>query len=176
MNKPRGRPFQPGNKQGRGRPKGSRNKPKSPEQALLEEYAPHLTRKWIAMVMAGDPTALRLYVERAFPARRGAYLTMNLPAIRTTGDVDKAAAKVTQDLWRGAITPAEGGSIMNTLESRNRIIEKAHLEGEKPQEHGVANQTELRDRGIDALSDEELAQLMALTKKVEAAGRGLRPS
>jgi hypothetical protein len=37
MNKVRGRPFEPGNKLGRGRPKGSRNKAKSPGQDLLQE-------------------------------------------------------------------------------------------------------------------------------------------
>jgi hypothetical protein len=156
MNKPRGRPFQSGNTMGRGRPKRARNKEKSPEQGLLQEYAPHLTRKGIALAMEGDRSAMRLCMERIIPSRRGACLTMNLPAIRTAGDVDKAAAKLMQDIWRGAITPAEGGSIMNTLESRTRIIEKAQLEGKKLEEHVVANQP-VRDPGRAVLSDDELA-------------------
>jgi hypothetical protein len=38
----RGRPFEPGNKFGRGRPKGSRNKRTAEAQALFDEYKdPH---------------------------------------------------------------------------------------------------------------------------------------
>ena len=46
---------------------------------------------------------------------------MNLPAIRNAGDVDKAAEKVTQAIRRGDLTPAEGGILMNILESRSRV-------------------------------------------------------
>jgi hypothetical protein len=128
MNKARGRPFPPGNKQGRGRPKGSRNKAKSPGQALLDEYAPHLMRKCIALAMQGDRSALRMCMERISPARRGACITMNLPAIKTAEDLEKAAEKVTQDIRRGEITPTEGGVMMNLFESRSRIMEKVQWE------------------------------------------------
>jgi hypothetical protein len=40
MNKPRGRPFEPGNPFGRGRRKGSRNRPKCGDD-LLDKYEPH---------------------------------------------------------------------------------------------------------------------------------------
>ena len=49
MKKSRGRPFKKGNKHGRGRPKGSRNKKSDPGKELLKEYEPHLTRKLIAL-------------------------------------------------------------------------------------------------------------------------------
>ena|ERR1041385_1489157 len=72
MNKPRGRPFLPGNKFGRGRPKGSRNREKSPGQHLLDEWTPHLVRKLISMAMQGSLSAMRLCMERISPALRGA--------------------------------------------------------------------------------------------------------
>src|SRR3954470_12737376 len=124
MNKARGRPFAPGNTAGRGRAKGSRNKPKSPGQDLLEEYAPHLMRKCVALGLQGDRSALRLCIERIFPAQSDACIRMSLPRIKTARDVDKAAEKVTQAIGRGKITPSEGGKMMNILESRSRIIEK----------------------------------------------------
>src|SRR5579859_5067514 len=114
MNKVRGRPFAPGNKLGRGRPKGSRNKAK-PGQALLDEYAEHLVRKCIAEAMQGDRSAMRICMERISPARRGTAITMNLPPIKTAADVDKAAERVTQAIRRGDITPAEGDTMMNIL-------------------------------------------------------------
>ena len=53
---------------------------------------------------------------------------MNLPPIKTAADVDKAAEKVTQAIRRGDLTPAEGGTMMNILESRSRVIERVQLE------------------------------------------------
>jgi hypothetical protein len=41
MDKPRGRPFEPGNEFGRGRPKGSRNRPKCGDDPL-DKFEPHL--------------------------------------------------------------------------------------------------------------------------------------
>ena len=125
--KVRGRPFEPGNKLGRGRPKGSPNK-KKPGQDLLDEYAPHLVRKCIAEAMQGDRSALRLCMERISPARRGACIRMNLPPIKTAEDVNKAAEKVTQAIRRREITPAEGDTMMNILESRSRVIERVQWE------------------------------------------------
>lgn len=141
MNKPRGRPFAPGNTLGRGRPKGSHNGSKPPGQNLLEEYREHVVRKCIALAMQGDRTALRLCMERISPARRDACITMNLPAIRNAGDVDKAAEKVTQAIRRGDLTPAEGGILMNILESRSRVIERVQMESriEELEEKMAAN-------------------------------------
>ena len=128
MSKTRGRPFPPGNKLGSGRPKGSRNKEKSPGQHLLDQYAPHLVRKCIALAMQGDHTALRMCMDRISPARQDSYIKMPLPAIRTAQDVDQAAEKVTQAVWRGAITPAEGEKMMSVLKSRSGSIESAGWE------------------------------------------------
>ena len=94
---------------GRGRPKGSRNQAKSPGQLLLDEYAGHLVRKCIASAMQGDSSAMRMCMDRISPSRRGALTQINLPSIRTAGDVDKAAENVTQAIRRGKITPSEGG-------------------------------------------------------------------
>ena len=129
MNKVRGRPFEPGNKLGRGRPKGSRNKSKSPGQGLFDEYAEHLIRKTISLGLAGDTHALRLCIERISPARRDTVIQMNLPAIRKAEDLDKAADKVTQSMRRGKITPVEAGRVMHNLESRLRIFETVVLAG-----------------------------------------------
>ena len=74
MNKVRGRPFEPGNTLGRGRPKGSRNKSKSPGQDLFDEYGEHLIRKIISLGLMGDTNALRICMDRVSPARRDAVI------------------------------------------------------------------------------------------------------
>ncbi len=126
-NNVRGRPFEPGNKLGKGRPSGSRNKAQ-PGQDLLEEYGPHITRKCITLAMQGDRTALRLCMERTNPARRGACIQMSLPRIKTAADIDKAAEKVTQAISRGQLPPTEGATMMTILEGRSRVMEKVQLE------------------------------------------------
>jgi hypothetical protein len=123
----RGRPFEPGNTLGQGRPKGSRNNAK-PGQALLDEYAEPITRKCISLAMQGNQSAMRMCMERISPARRGASIQMNLPPVKTAADVDKAAEKVTQAIRRGQITPPDGDTLMNILESRSRVIERAQME------------------------------------------------
>ncbi|MGA2717225.1 MAG: hypothetical protein ABSG41_29455 [Bryobacteraceae bacterium] len=126
MSAPRGRPFAPGNTLGRGRPKGSSNKVKSPEQELLDEYKLPLTRKCISLAGQGDRSAMRICMDRIFPPRRDACIRMSLPPIKTARDVDKAAERVTQAIGRGKIAPAEGAIMMEILKTRSEIIESVH--------------------------------------------------
>lgn len=128
MNKPRGRPFEQGNSFGRGRPKGSRNKEKSPGQRIFEQYAEPLVRKCIAQALQGDRSAMRLCMERISPAQREASIRMSLPKIETAKDVHRAAEKVTEAIRRGEITPTDGETIMRILESRSRVIERVDFE------------------------------------------------
>ena len=52
--------FTRGNRYGRGRPEGSRNKATLAAQTLLDGEAEALTRKVIDLALSGDITALRL--------------------------------------------------------------------------------------------------------------------
>jgi len=128
MDKPRGRPFQPGNKFGRGRPKGSQNKAKSEDQRILAEFAPHVIRKCISLAIKGDRTALRLCMERISVPRRGSPIQMNLPSTRTARDIDRAAEMVTEGVRRGTLTLSEAETMMKLLEARSRVTERADFE------------------------------------------------
>ena len=128
MNKSRGRPFEPGNQVGRGRPKGSRNLELPPEQSLFADYRDYLTRKCIGSAMQGDRSAMRLCMERASPVQPVAWVPIRLPKIETAWDVNQAADKVTREVGRGKITPAEARSLMSILETHLRIIAKVQWE------------------------------------------------
>jgi hypothetical protein len=54
---------------------------------------------------------------------------MNLPPIKSAADVDKAAEEVTKALRRGEVTPSEGDTLMNILESRSHVIESVRWKG-----------------------------------------------
>jgi hypothetical protein len=128
MSKPRGRPFEPGNQFGKGRLKGSRNRPR-PGDGLLDQFAPHLMGECIRRALKeGDPTALRLCVERVSPTRRGAALSFRLPAIRSAGDAERVVEKVTQALDRGQCTPAEATEVMKFLQAHAQLLRDIQME------------------------------------------------
>src|SRR5690348_6513429 len=62
--------FQPGNKHGKGRPSGSRNKASLAVDKLLDGEAEAITRKAIELALEGDGPALRLCLERVAPPRK----------------------------------------------------------------------------------------------------------
>src|SRR5262245_3660332 len=72
MSKPRGpgKPFQHGNRFGKGRPVGSRNKSTLALQALLDGDGEAITRKAINLAKSGNESARRLCLERLIPPRR----------------------------------------------------------------------------------------------------------
>lgn len=80
------------------------------------------------MAMEGNPQALRICMERIFPAPHDAAVRISLPRIKLAGDVVNAAEKVTQGIGNGAISPSEGEKMMNALESHSRIIDNAITE------------------------------------------------
>jgi hypothetical protein len=128
MNEPQRRGFQPGNQFGRGRPKGSRNRPK-PGEGLLDKYAEHVMGECLRRALKeGDRTALRLCVERVSPGRRGVPLSFKLPTIRSVQDAVHAVDKVTQALQRGECTPHEATEVMRFLQARGHVLEDLQME------------------------------------------------
>ena len=136
----RGRPFekgQSGNPGGRRR--GSRNKTTLAAAALLAGEAEALTRKAVEMALAGDPTAMRLCMERVLPPCRERTIKFSLPPIEgaLTGesngpsahDVSRAMDAVTSALARGEITPGEAETIAGVVDTFVRAIEATKKQG-----------------------------------------------
>jgi len=74
-----GKPFVPGNRHGKGRPAGSRNKASLELQELLEGEGPAIMRKLIRLAKAGNERALRLCLERLIPPCRERRVQITLP-------------------------------------------------------------------------------------------------
>jgi hypothetical protein len=121
--KQRGRPFvkgQSGNPNGK--PKGLRNRATLAAEALLDGEAEALTRKAIDMGKAGDPTALRLCIERIIPIRRERPLSFALPSVASAEDTVKAIDGVLRALAQGLVTLGEAGEAIELIERCRRII------------------------------------------------------
>jgi hypothetical protein len=127
MSGPRGRPFAPGNKYGRGRPRGSRNRATLALQDMLGEHAEALVKKCVVLALQGDTTALRLCMERLLPPRKQCPVQFKLPPITTVAELAQAQATMLESLSRGQLTPAEAESIGNLFENRRRMIETEDL-------------------------------------------------
>jgi hypothetical protein len=120
----RGRPFVKGRSGNpRGRPVGARNRKTLAAAVLLDGESEALTRKAVELALAGDPTALRLCIERILPPCRERAVRFELPPIENAADVSVAMNAVTAALARGIITPGEAERIANVVETFARAID-----------------------------------------------------
>ena len=126
MSGQRGRPFQPGNKLGRGRPRGSRNKKSS--DRLIAEYAEPLTKKCIMGAMQGDKASMRMCMERMSAPERENRVKLKMPVVKTLEDVKQANATAIAAVGKGQITPSQGETVTRMLEAQGRLIKDSELE------------------------------------------------
>src|SRR5206468_483502 len=116
MKKTPGRPFKPGNTFGKGRPQGSRNKATIALQEMLDGHGEAITKKCALMALQGDPTGMRLCMERLIAPRRDSPVKFKLPPVNTAADVVKAIGTVLDDVADAELTPAEGQMVTAILE------------------------------------------------------------
>src|SRR5260370_12274231 len=118
----RGRPF-PKGRSGNpaGRRFGSRNKATMAALELLADEAEALTRKAVEAALAGDPTAMRLCLERILP--REPPVKFALPPIKSAADVARAMGAVTAALARRLITPGQAQAIARVVTTFVQTIE-----------------------------------------------------
>ena len=111
-------------KGGTGRPKGSRNKVSIQVDGLLDGEAEKLTRKCIELAMSGDPTALRLCMDRIAPVRKG----RAIPKLERK-DGEGSVEALLRAVLDGEITPDEGQSVVDLIESAARAAATQALGG-----------------------------------------------
>jgi hypothetical protein len=138
----RGRPFEKGRSGNPGgRRRGSRNKATLSAAALLAGESEALTRKAVEMALGGDPTAMRLCMERLLPPCRERTVEFSLPPIEgvLTGEasgpspheVSLAMNAVTSALACGEITPGEAETIARVVDTFVRAIQTTKKEGSR---------------------------------------------
>ena len=120
--------FEPGNKHGKGRPEGSRNKVTLACQALLDGEAEALTKKAVKLALGGDMTALRLCLDRVIPPRRDRPVRLTLPSLDVVGGLEKASFAILAAVAAGEITPSEGQALSTILEAHRKVLELADID------------------------------------------------
>jgi len=125
----RGRPFERGRSGNpAGRRAGSLNKTTEAAAALLAGESEALTRKAVELALGGDPSAMRLCIERVLPACRERSVKFALPPIESAADIAAAMKAVTSALADVAITPGEAATIAAVVDTFVRVIETSDFD------------------------------------------------
>jgi hypothetical protein len=124
----RGKPFEPGNKIGRGRPRGSRNKTTQLAQELLDSHAESLVRKCLVMALQGDPKTMQICMDRILPARRELPVRIGKLPTRTAAELAKASELVMRKVAAGKLTVAQGQAFAELIDRRRQVIETHDFE------------------------------------------------
>jgi hypothetical protein len=124
----RGRPFEPGNKLGRGRPHGSKNKRTLIGNELLEKHGEALVRKGIVLALKGDVSLLRALLPYVLtrPKDRPA-ATGPLP-LATIQDLANTLDSIAKRVAEGDLPLDQTRDIINIIEERRRLIHTEELE------------------------------------------------
>src|SRR5499433_1117221 len=111
-----------------GRPRGCRDHVDRAARLLLAGEGEALTRKAIELALAGDPTALRLCLERIVGPYRERAVEFAMPPIRNAADLAGAMAAVADAASQGAVTPREATQLGQVFEAYVRAVEATEFE------------------------------------------------
>jgi hypothetical protein len=123
----RGKPFQPGNQLGRGRPPGSRNKRNLAHQ-LLDQYGETIMRKTLALALQGDASLLQALLPYVVPRRKDSPVKTGPLRMHTIDDLSQTSEAIMKKVSSGQLTLSEAGEVASLLEGRRRIIETNEME------------------------------------------------
>jgi hypothetical protein len=114
VQKPRGRPFEPGNP---GRPKGARNKRTMLVESWLGDRAEMLTDKIVERALHGDAVALRFCMARLVAPWRDHPVEFEAPEISTAADAVKAGRALLAACAEGKLSPREAIDLVELIKN-----------------------------------------------------------
>ena len=152
----RGRPFEGGNKFGRGRPKGSPNKKTQQAQKLFEDNSPAIMALAINKSRE-DAAMLRMLASRIVPRQKDLPVKIGRLPMNTLEDLDRASEVILKKATSGKISLREAQEIFQMVQDRRGVLVPSSI-----------------DSGLDfsQLSDEQFEQLTALVDKAQAPHKG----
>src|ERR1700747_512075 len=103
-----------------GMPKGTRHRATMLAEKLMADDAENIVRAVVNAAKNGDPTAMRLCVERLIPVRKGRPITFDLPDIETASDITRALGVIAKAMAAGELTPDEAGTVAPVISPGDR--------------------------------------------------------
>jgi hypothetical protein len=144
----RGRPFEPGNKFGRGRPPGSRNRKAQALQKVLDEYTPALLRKSLAMALQGDVPLLKMFMDRRLPKSSGAPVRIGRLPSATIEQISQSQQNVVDQVAAWNLSPEQAVQIASLLETNRRTIETQELSRRRIERLEGASKNDFESKAI----------------------------
>jgi hypothetical protein len=95
---------------------------------LLDAHAKTIVQRLLELVEQGDPTALRLCMERLIPPLRERPVQFELPPLATPADAVAAIAAITAGLADGSLSAAEGLELARMVRTCVEILVLARRE------------------------------------------------
>ena len=123
----RGRPFEPGNKFGGGRPKGSRNKKIQLAHKIFEDNAPAIIATAINKSLE-DPQMLRMLAGRIVPRQRDMPIRIGRLPMTTLEDLDKTSATILKQATAGKIALSDAQQVVDMINKRRLVLVARELE------------------------------------------------
>lgn len=117
--------FQKGNP---GRVKGSKNKATQIAEQMINGETGQITRKAIDMALEGNEVAIKLCMDRIYPAPKTRPVSIKMPLLRTAENISDAMMAVASKMARGEITPDEAAMVSGVVDARRRALETMELE------------------------------------------------
>jgi hypothetical protein len=124
----KGRPFQPGNQFGRGRPQGSRNKKSLIAWDLLDRNAERIVRQAIKLAQKGDSQMVRFLAGYILPRRDGCPVNTGPLPTGSVEELSQSSVKLIKKVTSGQLSPSEGLEIADLMDHRRHIIETENHE------------------------------------------------
>lgn len=118
-------PGQSGNPAGR--PKGARHAALVALDKIGAANAEALMQRAIEMALTGDVQAMRIMLDRLWPARRGRPVEVDIPALHTPADAVAALGAIAAAASMGEVTPEEAHALASIVEAQRRAIETLDL-------------------------------------------------
>ena len=124
----RGRPFEAGNKLGRGRPRGSRNKKTLLAQHLLDEHGESIVRKALVKGLEGDAQMLQALLGYLLPRRKDVPLQIATLRTATAQELAQSFDSVLKKVCSGHITPSQAHELTALIEARRQLLQSEEFE------------------------------------------------
>lgn len=110
----------------RGRAPGTANARTREVRDLLDRLTPAVLKKLYEMLLAGDPTAVRILADRVLPRRR--LLQVDLPVVASLADVARAQQSIAALVASGELDSGEAADLAVVVDRQGQAIERRDIE------------------------------------------------
>jgi hypothetical protein len=111
-----------------GKPRGTRCRVTLAVEQLMGDQAAALTQKAVQLALNGDPTALRICLDRIAPIRKGRLVRFIMPKLETAADTVSALSSIVHAVAAGELTTSEASELSNVLEIHRKALETHDIE------------------------------------------------